>query len=263
MGFFRLMVFANFIFSFGFAQAQLEDPPAYVVVKTATAPTIDGKIEKKEWANAKWTADFSDILGNNDSKPALSTRCKMLWDDQYLYIAAELVEPDIWATLVNRDAIVYNDHDFEVFLDPNSDGEQYVEIEINALGTVMDLFMNKPYKKGGRFDLGWDTQGLKTAVKIYGTINNNTDRDKKWTVEMAIPFEALKRAGRISHPTDGSTWRINFSRVQWPMEKEGTSYKIKREEEGRRLRESNWVWSPTGVIDMHVPQRWGFLHFKN
>lgn len=71
----------------------------------------------------------------------------MLWDDQYLYIAAELIEPDIWATLSKRDDIVYNDHDFEVFLDPNNDGEQYVEIEINALGTVMDLFMNKPYKK--------------------------------------------------------------------------------------------------------------------
>lgn len=126
----------------------------------------------------------------------------------------------------------------------------------------MDLFMSKPYKKGGRFDLGWNAEGMKTAVKIYGTINNNADRDKKWTVEMAIPYEALKREGRISHPTNGSTWRINFSRVQWPMEKEGTSYKRKQAEEGKRLRESNWVWSPTGVIDMHVPQQWGFLHFK-
>ena len=262
MRFFHLLVFANFIFSFGFAQTQMEVPSSYSIFKTATAPTIDGTIERKEWATANWTSNFSDILGRKNPKPPLDTRCKMLWDDQYLYIAAELVEPDIWATLVNRDAIVYNDLDFEVFLDPNNDGEQYVEIEINALGTVMDLLMSKPYKKGGRFDLGWNAEGMKTAVKIYGTINNNADRDKKWTVEMAIPYEALKREGRISHPTNGSTWRINFSRVQWPMEKEGTSYKRKQAEEGKRLRESNWVWSPTGVIDMHVPQQWGFLHFK-
>ena len=263
MRFIGLMVLSNFIFSLGFAQAQLEVPSSYTTFKTSTAPTIDGKIEKRVWRKANWTAAFADIVGRKNPTPALETRCKMLWDDQYLYIAAELIETDIWASLSKRDDIVYNDHDFEVFLDPNNDGEQYVEIEINALGTVMDLFMNKPYKKGGRFDLGWNTQGLKTAVKIYGTINNNTDRDKKWTVEMAIPFEALKRGGRISHPTDGSTWRINFSRVQWPMEKEGTTYKIKREEEGRRLRESNWVWSPTGVIDMHLPEKWGYLHFKN
>ena len=263
MRFFLLMVISNFIFSLGFAQTSMEDPTSYTTFKTSTPPTIDGNIEKIVWRKAKWTETFADILGRKNPTPALKTRCKMLWDEQYLYIAAEMIEPDIWATLSRRDDIVYNDHDFEVFLDPNNDGEQYVEIEINALGTVMDLFMNKPYKKGGGFDLGWNAEGLITAVKIYGTINNNTDRDKKWTVEMAIPFDALKRKGRISHPVDGSTWRINFSRVQWPMEKEGTTYKRKQGEEGKRLRESNWVWSPTGVIDMHLPEKWGYLHFKN
>jgi hypothetical protein len=60
MRFFHLTVLANFIFSLGFAQAQLEDPPAYVVVKTATAPTIDGTIERKEWATGH---PLQDALG--------------------------------------------------------------------------------------------------------------------------------------------------------------------------------------------------------
>jgi len=85
---------------------------------------------------------------------------------------------------------------------------------------------------------------------------------EKWTLEMAIPFEALKREGRISHPVDGSTWRINFSRVEWPNEKDGLTYKRKKAEQGKRTREFNWVWSPTGVIDMHLPATWGYLHFK-
>ena len=82
MYFFRLMVFANFIFSFGFGQAQMEVPPSYAVFKTSTAPTIDGKIERKEWAAAHWTTNFADIVGRKNPKPPLDTRCKMLWDDQ-------------------------------------------------------------------------------------------------------------------------------------------------------------------------------------
>ena len=26
--------------------------------------------------------------------------------------------------------------------------------------------------------------------------------------------------------------------------------------------EHNWVWSPQGVIDMHRPERWGYLQFS-
>lgn len=263
MHFWKIVLFLPFIFSLGFAQEKRGLPRNYTVFKTAKAPLVDGAIDKQEWRKAQWSEAFLDIADSTNPIPPLNSRCKMMWDDNYLYIAAEMMEPDLWANLKNRDAIVYNDHDFEVFIDPNNDGEQYVEIEINALGTVMDLFMNKPYKKGGRFDIGWDAVGIRSAVKLYGTLNKNTDRDKKWTVEMAIPFECLKREGRISQPRDGSTWRINFSRVEWPNEKDGLTYKRKKAEQGKRTREFNWVWSPTGVIDMHLPEKWGFLHFKN
>jgi hypothetical protein len=60
MRFFHLTVFANFIFSFGFAQTQLEVPSSYAIFKTATAPTIDGTIERKEWATGH---PLQDALG--------------------------------------------------------------------------------------------------------------------------------------------------------------------------------------------------------
>ena len=85
----------------------------------------------------------------------------MLWDSQYLYIAADLKEPHLWATLLNHDDIIFRDHDFEVFIDPNNDENQYFEIEINALGTVMDLFMFKTYKLGGTMVMGWNSDGMK------------------------------------------------------------------------------------------------------
>ena len=27
--------------------------------------------------------------------------------------------------------------------------------------------------------------------------------------------------------------------------------------------ENNWVWSPQGAIDMHMPERWGYVQFSN
>jgi hypothetical protein len=236
-------------------------PRSYDVYKTKKPIKIDGEIDKA-WKKAPWTAYFRDIEGDKKPEPRFKTRVKMLWDDNYLYVLAEMEEPHLWATLTQRDAIIFNDHDFEVFLDPNNDQEQYFEYEINALGTVMDLFMQRPYKKGGPMVMEWNSTNLLSAVKLHGTLNDNRDIDKGWVVEMAIPFKDLERPGRISKPVVGATWRINFSRVEWTMDNDGISYKRRTGANGKPLPEDNWVWSPQGLIDMHVPEHWGFIHFK-
>lgn len=235
-------------------------PLQYDVKKTDLPPKIDGKPDPA-WDHAAWSAYFVDIEGSKRPKPTYKTRVKMLWDDSHLYLLAELEDPHLWGTLTARDAIIYRDHDFEVFLDPNNDQQQYFEYEINALGTVMDLFMNKPYKKGGHAELQWNSVRLQSAVALKGTLNDNRDRDTGWMVEMAIPFKDLERPGRISHPKTGLHWRINFSRVQWTLDMDGKSYRKRKTRDGKFLNENNWVWSPQGLIDMHQPQYWGIIHF--
>lgn len=247
----------------GWTIISIDVPYSYTVHKTGIAPKIDGQIDDKVWRKAAWTNNFMDITGDASKPPLQQTRCKMLWDDQYLYIAAELEESNLWATLNQHDDIIFKDNDFEVFIDPNNDGSQYFEIEINALGTVMDLFMHKTYKKGGPMDMKWNSTGMLSAVKISGTLNDNRDTDKNWTIEMAIPYSCLARPGRISQPAIGQTWRINFSRVQWQLEKSGTGYDKKKRPDGKALPEDNWVWSPQGIIDMHLPEKWGYLHFRD
>jgi hypothetical protein len=224
---------------------------------------VDGKLNEHDWKQAVLISDFEDIEGASKPKPAFSTTVKMMWDSQYLYIGAVLEEPHLWGTLKKHDDIIYRDHDFEVFIDPMGDGEQYFEIEINVLGTIMDLFMNKPYKKGGTFDMEWNTTGIQSKVIANGTINDNTDIDSSWTVEMAIPFTAISRNNRIASPSTTNPWRINFSRVQWTLEQDGKSYRKKLNQNNKPISEHNWVWNPTGVIDMHVPVKWGYLLFKN
>ena len=235
---------------------------AYTVNYTTRPIQIDGHLTDPAWKRAKWSALFVDIEGDIKPKPLYDTKVKMLWDSQYLYIGAYLKEPNLWATLKNHDDIIFRDHDFEVFIDPNNDENQYFEIEINAIGTVMDLYMFRSYKKGGPMDMAWNSDGMISATSLEGTLNDNTDVDKGWYVEMAIPYECMKKPGRNYLPQINQPWRIDFSRVEWTLEKNGISYSKKLRENGKPIPEFNWVWSPIGIIDMHIPSRWGYLYFK-
>lgn len=221
---------------------------------------IDGNADETSWNTAKFTDKFIDIEGLKT--PKFDTQVKMLWDDNYLYVYAELRDPHIWGNLKQRDTIIYFNNDFEVFLDSAGEGIGYGEIEINALNTVWDLYLNKPYRIGGKANFEWNLNDIKSAVNVYGTVNNPNDIDSLWTVEMAIPlkpFISLKNRPKTI-PKEGEQWRINFSRVQWDHDIIDGKYYRKKEND-KYLREYNWVWSKQGVINMHEPEKWGFLQF--
>ena len=188
-------------------------------------------------------------------KPRFRTRVKMLWDDTYLYVGAELEEPDVWATLTEHDSVIFRDNDFEVFLNPTGDGLNYFEFEINALNTGWDLFLPKPYRQKGHADNSWEIPGLRSAVAIQGTLNNSRDRDRGWSVELAFPWSAFTGRSGAKRPEPGGVWRMNFSRVEWRVRPVDDRY------EKLPGPEDNWVWSPQGIVDMHLPDRWGFVRF--
>jgi hypothetical protein len=238
------------------------EPKNYLVNYTKTPPIIDGDITDAVWQQARWTDDFRDIEGDLKPNPPLRTRTKMLWDDSCLYIAAEISDPQVWATLRQHDEIIFRDNDFEVFINPNSTTHQYFELEFNALNTVFDLFLNKPYRIGGNAMINWDAEGLQSAVKVQGMINDPSDTDKGWTIEIAIPFKAISIGNNVQVPAAGTLWRINFSRVEWDTKAVNGKYVKLKDTAGRNLPEHNWVWSPQGVVDMHFPERWGYLQFN-
>lgn len=240
-----------------------QSPLRYVAPYTMLAPAIDGRLDDPPWAAAAWSAWFVDIEGDAQPAPRLRTRLKMAWDSSALYVAAELEEPDLWGTVTWRDAVIFQDHDFEVFLDPDGDARAYFELEINAVGTVWDLFLPRAYRDGGSARNTWDITGLRSAVRLEGTLNDPTDRDHGWTVELAIPFRDLATAEvTTAIPGRGDVWRVNFSRVEWDLRVERGAYaKVLDPATGRPRAEHNWVWSPQGAVNMHLPERWGFLEF--
>jgi len=239
-------------------------PKRYVVYRAASGLNVDGRLDEPSWSGALWTDAFVDIEGDRRPPPRLRTRAKMLWDDDYFYVAAEMEEPDVWATLTERDSVIFRDNDFEVFIDPDGDTHAYYELEVNALGTLWDLMLIRPYRDGGPAINGWDIAGLQAGIDVRGTLNRPGDNDEGWSLEIAMPWRILREAaaGR-KPPQPGDRWRVNFSRVQWQVDVAEGRY-VKRLKPGSQdpLPENNWVWSPQGAIDMHMPERWGYVQFS-
>jgi hypothetical protein len=235
---------------------QAGSPRQYECLRTSEPISVDGRLTDAAWKKAAWTDDFVDIEGAVKPKPRFRTRAKLLWDDRYLYIAAELEEPDVWGTLTVHDSVIFQDNDFEVFLNPSGDSKNYFEFEMNSLNTGWDLFLPKPYRQQGKADNGWEIPGLKTAVQIQGTLNRPGDKDTGWTLEIAFPWTAFKQRSGFGRPKVGDEWRVNFSRVEWR-----TAVRDGKHYDKLPGKEDNWVWSPQGVVDMHRPETWGILKF--
>ena len=254
----RLLVSALAVAILGAPTFAAEVPKGYVCYRAKTPVVVDGKLNEAAWADAPWTDEFVDIEGDLKPRPRFRTRAKMLWDDRYFYVAAALDEPNVWGTLTKHDSVIFHDNDFEIFLDPDGDHHEYYELEINALNTEWDLFLKKPYRDGGPAVDAWEIPGLSTATNVQGTLNDPTDKDSGWSVEFAIPWAVLgEYAHRPSPPKNADQWRVNFSRVEWEVTVDGKTVKKVPDR-----REDNWVWSPQGVVDMHRPERWGFVQFS-
>lgn len=235
-----------------------ELPPTYVCGRTPTPPVIDGKGEEAAWQTARELTPFRDIEG-----AAIPHHCrvKMLWDDTCLYILADMDEEHLWASQTEHDSIIYHDPDFEVFIDPDGDGLNYIELEINALNTTWDLFVTRPYHFNDPHILhDWEIKGLKHAVHLRGTLNTPGDTDAGWSVELAIPWSSITSHAHLPRtskaPESGSCMRMNFSRVNWQVSPTAGGYtKLP-------CPESNHVWAPTGKINIHLPEHWGRVIFS-
>ena len=195
-----------------FPEPKIEyNPRIYVCYRASNNILVDGKLNDPDWEQSVWTESFVDIEGSLKPDPFLDTKVKMLWDDTYFYFGAQMKEPHVWATLTTRDAVIFKDNDFEIFLDPDGDTHNYYELEVIALETERDLLLLKPYHDQPRVAVdSCDIPGLLTRVYVDGTINNPSDIDKEWSVEIAIPWKALEECAPNEYPKEGEQWKVNF-----------------------------------------------------
>jgi len=255
--------------------------PHYTAYKVKTPLNIDGRLGESEWQIVPRSQRFRNLFSG--ATTIHDTRAAVLWDDKFLYVAYWIEEPNVQATLTERDSYIYQNNDVEFFI---AGQDAYYEFEINAYGTIyevlfiweesfikggfdtVDVFNRnkagvrpfhgvgyKPHPRGRRIGFwNWDFPGLQSAVFVDGTINNDEDRDRGWMVELALPWSGMSalilRDNHSLPPKDGDTWRMDFSRFN--------QYK-----EAPPANDSGgWAWSPHGVWDSHVPECFTYIHFS-
>ena len=185
----------------------------YNVAKVNTELVIDGLLDEDVWVNAEPTTNFV-ILGNSMEAAKTVTWAKMLWDDNYLYVAFYSEDIRLWAEYVHRDDPLYKEDVVEVYIDPDGDGENYLEVEVSPMNTIFDLWLTMPRTSGGEGIVDWTMEGLKTACTYSGTLNDNSDQDTFWISEIALPFEAMEFSAdsTIFPPLADDIWRFNMYR---------------------------------------------------
>jgi hypothetical protein len=246
--------------------------------------TIDGNLNKTVWQQAYKSPRFVDMI--TGAPGFFDTHAAALWDEDALYVALWVEEPFVEARLTERDATIFQENDVEVFIDG---GDCYYEFEINARNTVYEVFFiwqdayrkfdahefdvhsRQAYTFGGNHDrdastfwrgthprglrwafTDWDFSGLRTAVQVQGTLNDNTDIDRGWTVEIAFPWDGMTHlaGGRSLPPQEGDMWRIFFGRFG-------------KLAVGNTTISNAMSWNPIGDNDNHLPERFTQVLFSN
>lgn len=267
----KILVAAVTVVTVVFAKVpSAECSPSYYCYKTERPIRIDGRLNERAWKDVP----FVECRGLVDgSTPKYSTKVKMLWDEQYLYVGFNVEDPNVWAVVKNdigepkevwtvspqagAKYIMLSDSFLKVYLDPDGDGKNYMEFHINPLNNMNDMRIEHGSTRRDRqeLDLGpenyhieWDCAGLKSAVHIQGTLNNPKDTDKGWSTEIAIPWASLSSFsfGKCP-PVSGDVWRVHL----------GRAYRSKVK--GKR---TYWTWPVIGVLDCHQLDRYGFVIFS-
>ena len=214
----------------------------YVARRVTKGPKLDGKLDDAVWNAVPTTGPFVNTMtgGAADQK----TEAKLLWDGKYLYVAFDNQDTDIWSTLTKRDDKLWTQEADELMIDADGNGKTYVELQVAPNGNVFDTYLPTYRKYEDTIDpkmkpYSWNSKMI-AKVSVDGTLNKHEDKDKVWTVEMAIPLEDVKGLDKTSPvkipPAVGDKWRINMFRMDQPQ--------------GKGQQASGW--SPPMVGDFHA-----------
>lgn len=219
-------------------------PPEYTVRKTTEPIQVDGTVvDEKAWEQSVAAGPFQFPWWKSGAKEP--TEARLLWDDTYLYVACICSDEFITARTRDRDGPVAQDDCFEIMVAPRADrGDVYFNIEWNVIGGILDNF--RPHGPRQPRAPKWDAQEVKIAGRFQGTLNDDTDRDQSWTVEVAIPFVNFRDYALHTPPRPGDVWRVNLNRHGGMT----------------NVQYSQWSPGDTPTPSFHTPHRFGRLIFQ-
>lgn len=200
-----------------------ESPPAVIqAVYTASPLQIDGHLNEPAWQNApsyqlqlgrevynKLPLATQPSVGKNLREPG---EYRLLWDDNYLYVAAIFTDSDVHAYGEEDQLPHFSLGDLaEVFIKPESD-TYYWELYATPANKMTTYFIPG---RGALMNalLTSSPFDLQIAAQVKGTLNQWLDRDENWSMEMAIPRTELEKYGAKFGPEH--PWRIFLARYNY------------------------------------------------
>lgn len=192
----------------------------------------DGRLRESEWKEAPvMHLERETVSGRN--RPELSTACRALWSDKYLYLSYEspftaltdFGKPQKEERIKSPEALWDKDV-VELFVAPDpSQLNHYTEYEWAPNNDALDLKLRRPES-----DFVWSS-GMEWKVRV-------DQKRKVWTCEVRIPLQALS----TTPPTAGTRWRANLYRID-------------------RASKTFMAMNPTMNGSFHTPERFGWLEF--
>ena len=217
-----------------------DDLPHAVIQRAAGPIVIDGRLDEASWHAASMIDRFEFPWWTSGDRER--TEARLLWDDEALYVSFRAFDRHVSAVLTERDDPVSRDDCVEVFIAPDtSDVSSYFNFEFNALGTILDRSPRSERSSG------WNAEGVRVAVHIDGTLNDEQDVDRLWTTEIAIPFDSFDGFSPRLPPVDGDVWRLNLYRTGGAV----------------NLQYIAWSDTQTETPAFHVPERFGVVSFSS
>lgn len=229
------------------SKAELTD---YKMLKSSEKIVVDGKMDEKVWADAVVVSldNFYEIKKDSDRQ---NTKFRMLWDDENLYLFYEAEDKFITARATEQDGQPYMDDCAEIFITPTPTANKtHFAFEVNLYKTSNDIVYIEDYYKGQKGVIKGFNPDFERAVVVDGTINDNSDIDKGWTMEMAIPLVSFWGMDWY-HPAElGTKWTFQVLRQG------------RNEVEGER-RVVSTLFPISDLEDVHNSKRFGVLEFAN
>ena len=165
------------------------------IERTYKSPKIDGKLDEDIWKTSEIATDFVQFRPDIGIKQPNNerTEVRVTYDDNAIYFGAKMFdEPDkIMSQITQRDNFGQNDF-FRVILNPNNDAQNNTIFIVFSSGSQADAIATLENS-----DYGWNAV-WDSAVK---------KNDDGWTVEIKIPYRALRFANEAVQ-----TWGIQFER---------------------------------------------------
>jgi hypothetical protein len=151
------------------------------------------------------------VIHNSGEKATQNTMVSLSWNNENLYIAYNSVDSKIIGLSQKKDSQIFNTDDLvEIFIDADGDGQNYVEIGVNAFSTNYDMLLKciSPDCGGWKTSMTFDIEGLEAVSKRTA---------EGFMSEIKIPFSSLEKIqnGNFKKPVAGIKWKGNAFRIDY------------------------------------------------